>query len=112
MLGYIRWHLFKGLAVILGLVSIVSLALIYFIPAPPSRISIATAFKGGAYELFAHRYREILAKSHVNLEVHLTTGSLENLTLLQDKKSDVAFVQGGIWNGKQEPGVLSLGRIN
>jgi TRAP transporter TAXI family solute receptor len=114
MLGFNRWHLIKLLVAILSIVGIASLALIYFIPAPPSKISIATAFKGGAYELFGHRYREMLAKSRVNLDVLLTTGSLENLRLLQDKKSDVqvAFVQGGISNGKQEPGVLSLGRIN
>jgi TRAP transporter TAXI family solute receptor len=56
----------------------------------------------------------LLADSHVNLDVRLTKGSVENLSLLQDKKSDtqVAFVQGGISDGKQEPGVLSLGRVN
>ena len=114
MLGLGWSGLIKGLAALLCIVGVVSLALIYFIPTPPSKISIATAFKGGAYELFGYRYREILAGSHVNLDVRLSKGSVENLRLLQDKKSDVqvAFVQGGISNGKQEPGVLSLGRIN
>jgi hypothetical protein len=36
MLGYSRWQLFKGLATAVGIVSVVSLVLIYFIPAPPS----------------------------------------------------------------------------
>ena len=114
MLGLGWSGLIKGLAALLCILGVVSLALIYFIPTPPSKISIATAFKGGAYELFGYRYREILAGSHVNLDVRLSKGSVENLRLLQDKKSDVqvAFVQGGISNGKQEPGVLSLGRIN
>jgi len=114
MLG-LRWSgLFKGLAALLCIVSISWLALDYFIPAPPSKISIATAFKGGAYELFGYRYRETLAESHVDLDVRLTKGSVENLRLLQDQKSDtqVAFVQGGVSDGKQEPGVLSLGRVN
>jgi hypothetical protein len=39
MLGFDRWHLLKGLAAILCMVGIVSLALIYFFPAPPSTIS-------------------------------------------------------------------------
>src|SRR5271169_4889471 len=111
----LSWRqLFKGLAAIVCIVGISWLALNYFVPSPPKKIAISTAFKGGAYELFGHRYQEILAESHVNLDVRLTNGSVENLRLLQDKKSgvQVAFVQGGISNGKREPGVLSLGRIN
>ena len=114
MLRFSRWDLFKGLAAIFCVVGAVSLALIYFFPAPPSKISIATAFKGGAYELFGHRYQQILARSDVNSDVRLTDGSVENLKLLEDRNSgvDVAFVQGGVSNSNQAPGVLSLGRIN
>jgi hypothetical protein len=53
MLGFDRWHLLKGLAAILCMVGIVSLALIYFFPAPPSTISMAVGFKGGSYGLIA-----------------------------------------------------------
>ncbi len=114
MLGLNRSQVLKGLAAILCIAGITWLALDYFVPSPPKKIAIATAFKGGAYELFGHRYQEELAKSRVTLDVLLTKGSVENLSLLQDDKShvQVAFVQGGISNGKQEPGVLSLGRIN
>src|SRR5450759_3658355 len=114
MLRFSRWYLFKGLAAILCIVGISWLALDYFIPAPPLKISIATAFKGGAYEFFGHKYQEILARAHIELDVRLTDGSAQNLKLLQDPNSgvQVAFVQGGVSNGKQEPGVLSLGRIN
>ena len=115
MLRFSRWDLFKGLAAIVCIVGIVSLTLIYFFPAPPSKISIATAFKGGAYELFGHRYQQILARSDVNSGVRLTDGSVENLKLLEDRNSgvDVAFVQGGSpTTSNQVPGLLSLGRIN
>ena len=114
MLGLNRWLVFKILVATLIVVGITSLLLIYFIPAPPSKITIATAFKGGAYELFGHRYQQILARSHVNLDVRLTDGSVENLGLLQDRKSGVqiAFMQGGVSNSEQAPEVLSLGRIN
>jgi TRAP transporter TAXI family solute receptor len=114
MLRFSRWHLFKGLAAIVCVVSTVLFALIYFFPAPPSKISIATAFKGGAYELFGHRYQQILARSGVRAEVLLTDGSVENLKLLEDQNSgvQVAFVQGGVSNSNQASEVLSLGRIN
>jgi hypothetical protein len=48
MLGYNRWQLFKGLAASFCAVGIVSLALIYFFPAPPSKVVMATAFKGSS----------------------------------------------------------------
>ena len=113
MLGFNRWHLLKVLAAILCIASIVWLALAYFIPAPPSTITIATAYKGTAYERFALRYRERLSRSHVTLNLHYTDGPLENLRLIKDQSSgvDVAFLFGGLTNSKQSPEVLSLGRI-
>ena len=114
MLGFNRWHLVKLLAAILCMAGIVSLALIYFFPAPPSTISMAVGFKGGSYGFIAKRYQDILARAHVKLEPRITTGAMENITLLQDKNPGVsaAFVQGGISNSEQAPGLLSLGRIN
>ena len=38
MLGFDRWHLLKLIAATLCIFGIVSLALIYFIPAPPSKV--------------------------------------------------------------------------
>ena len=114
MLGLGWSGLIKGLAVILCIVGIVSLALIYFFPAPPSTISMAVGFKGGSYGFITERYKDILARAHVKLELGITAGSSENVALLQDQNSGVAagFVQGGIGNGEQVPWLLSLGRIN
>ena len=89
MLGYSRWQLFKGLAAAVGIVSIVSLVLIYFIPAPPSKITMATAFKGSSFEYYGRQYREIFARSNVELELRETAGAPENIKLLQDPKSGV-----------------------
>ena len=113
MLGYSRWQLFKGLAAAVGIVSIVSLVLIYFFPAPPSKITMATAFKGSSFEYYGRQYREIFARSNVELELRETAGALENVKLLQDPKSDVqiAFVIGGVSDGKHAPGLLSLGTV-
>jgi TRAP-type uncharacterized transport system substrate-binding protein len=114
MLGFNRWHLFKGLAAILCAVSAVSLALIYFIPAPPSKFVIATGQRNQIYEAIGNRYRDILARSHVNVDVRFTMGAVENIELLNDPKSGVSvgIAQGGISNRDQSPDLLSLGRIN
>jgi TRAP-type uncharacterized transport system substrate-binding protein len=114
MLGFNRWHLLKGLAAILCIVGIASLVLIYFFPAPPSTITMAVGFKGGSYGLLADRYKEILARDHVNLVLRNTVGGAEHFKLLEDKNSGVqaAMVQGGISDDDKSPGLLSLGRIN
>ena len=108
-----RWQIFK-LTVIVGIVGIASLALIHFIPTPPSKVVMAAGFKGASFEYYGRQYQEILARSHVQLELRETAGAIENLALLQDPKADVqiAFVIGGLSDAKHAPGVLSLGPVN
>jgi TRAP-type uncharacterized transport system substrate-binding protein len=82
MLGFNRWHLFKGLAAILCIAGIASFAVAYFIPAPPTTVTIATAFKGSTFVYYGEKYREIFACSHVKLELRETNGAVDNLRLL------------------------------
>src|SRR5262245_13238820 len=91
--------------------ALVSLALVYFFPAPPSTITLATAFKGASFDYFGRRYKDRLAHDHINLELRETAGAVENLELLRDPHSGVeaGFVAGGISDGKHQPGLLSLG---
>src|SRR5664280_2201497 len=111
MLGFNRWHLAKGLVAVLCVAGIVSLAVAYFIPAPPSTVTLATAFKGSTFAYYGQRYRDIFARSHVKLELRETNGAVDNLKLLQDPKSgvEIAFVNGGVSNGSPPPGLLSMG---
>src|SRR5499427_3862110 len=113
MLGYNRWQLLKGLAASLCIVGIVSLALMYFIPAPPSKVVMATGVKGSSFEYFAKQYREIFARSNIELELRETAGVFESVRLLQNPKSgiQIAFVLGGVSDGKHAPGLLSLGTV-
>ncbi len=99
--------LLLALALVAGL-------LIWTIPAPPNHITIATGFKGGAYEHFGQRYAQALSASKVTVTLRPTQGSLENLALLTrgDKPVQAAFVQGGVGDGGAYPGLVSLGRIN
>jgi TRAP transporter TAXI family solute receptor len=114
MLGIKRLYLFGLFAAILCIAAIVCVALSYFIPAAPTTVTLATGFTGSSFEAFGRRYQEILARSHVELVLRKTSGALENLKLLQDPDSGVeaALVTGGISNGKEVPGVLSLGLID
>jgi TRAP transporter TAXI family solute receptor len=114
MLGYTRRHLFMAVAVTACVVGIVWLALAILIPAPPSKIAIAGSFRGGHYESLVLRYKAILAKSHVGVDVRTTGGAVENLKLLNDRNSgiQIGFMQGGVANSDQAPDLVSLGRID
>lgn len=113
MLGFSRWQIFKGLVALGFVMSIISLALTYFFPAPPSKIIMATAFKGSSFEYYGKRYQEILARSNVQLELRASAGAYENVKLLLDQNSGVqiAFVLGGVSDGEHAPGLLSLGTV-
>jgi TRAP transporter TAXI family solute receptor len=89
-----------------------ALASRYVNPAPPRHVRIASGAPQGAYAESARRYREILARDGITLEVFATSGSMENLQLLQAKTggADVAFVQGGT-GSPDTPGLLSLGSV-
>src|SRR5262249_13881314 len=70
-----RWQKIRAL-VLIGVVGIGSIALIYFIPAPPSKVVMATAFKGASFEYYGRQYQEIFARSHVELELRETDSTL------------------------------------
>src|SRR5262249_41994121 len=89
MLGFSRWQIFKTSAAVVLAVGTISLLLIYFIPAPPSMVTMGTGNKGTTFEYFGQRYREIFARSHVQLQLRETDGAVENIKLLEDAKSGV-----------------------
>lgn len=107
------WKLFRILVAIVSVIGIVSLALIHFFPSPPSKVVMATAFKGASFEYFGRQYREVFARYKVDLELRETAGAVDNVKLLQDPKSgvQVGFVTGGVSDGKRAPDVLSLGTV-
>jgi hypothetical protein len=71
VLGLVRRRLLAGLVVILTTLGILALSLAYLIPAPPTTVTIATAFKGASYDYYGHRYRDRFALAHVKLDVSL-----------------------------------------
>lgn len=65
-------------------------------PPPPKKLRFASGSSWGAYNKFARKYGELLARQGLQIEVIETQGSTENLQLLCQGKADIAFVQGGL----------------
>ena len=82
-------------------------------PAPPRTVQMATGAEGSAYAEFGERYRELLARHGVTLELVPTNGAVDNVRKLNDAKSgvSVAFVQGGFADAAQAPDLVSLGTV-
>ena len=86
---------------------------IIFVTLPPRTVTMATGAAGGANHELGLRYRDILARSGVRLRLVNTTGGLDNLARLRDRRSgvQVGFIQGGTTTKDESPNVESLGSI-
>ena len=114
---------FKGISrrdLWLTITTVVLIALAVFVfafrfvePAPPNSIVISTGAVDGGYHMFALRYREILARDGVRVELRPSAGSQENVSRLLDEKSDVevGFLQGGSAFSTNAPDLVSLGSL-
>jgi TRAP-type uncharacterized transport system substrate-binding protein len=86
--------------VVLICIALVWAALHFVHSAPPHTLTISSGPKGSNFESIAQRYRRILAKNGIKLNVISSAGSLENLQRMSDPKSrvDIALVQSGVTN--------------
>lgn len=83
-------------------------------PAPPKKVVMSTGAPDGAYQLYASRYRDALARQGVTLELRPSSGAAENLQRLRDPKGEVqiAIVQSGLPQpGEDTNGLVSLGHL-
>jgi TRAP-type uncharacterized transport system substrate-binding protein len=108
----------RDLAFTLGPILLLSLAGIWFAiryvrPAPPSTITITTGTDGSVLRATADKYRDILARNGITLDILPSQGSRENLKRLSDPSAhvDVGFVQGGVIAGIPVKGLVSLGSV-
>lgn len=83
---------------LLGLAAMIFVINYFWQPAPPRTIVMATGAEGGAAHRAGERYRDVLAKRGITVELKTTNGSLENRAKLLDDDSGIAaaFVQTGI----------------
>jgi len=110
--GHMEYVWIYGPAVLLACIALF-ITYQFVDPAPPTRLTIATGGPNGAYYAFGQRYREILARDGITLEVLETNGSLENIELLEspDARVDVAFVQGGTGGHARGNTIQSLASV-
>ncbi len=82
-------------------------------PAPPRTLVMTTGVEGRTFAALGERYRQILARSDVQLKLLPSSGAVENLRRLKDKSlaADVGFLQGGMSSSSEAPNLLSLGSI-
>jgi TRAP-type uncharacterized transport system substrate-binding protein len=93
--------------------AIAGAALVMLSNMPPHTIVMATGPEGDAYYEIGKRYRDVLAKSNVEVRLVPTAGSVENLALLHAAHSgaSVALIQGGIPGSGDVAGLESLGTL-
>jgi hypothetical protein len=82
-------------------------------PAPPARIVMTAGAEGSVFRNYAERYRKILARNGITLEVLPSRGSVENLKRLSDPKQhvDIGFVPGGLPGELRSDDLVSLGSV-
>jgi len=99
--------------VLAALLLVAALIAAFWRPGPPSRVVMSAGAEGGAYDAFARRYREILARSGVELVLMPSQGAFENLERLRKRQDGVAVVlaQGGLAQPGDETRLVSLGAV-
>ncbi|MBP9616530.1 MAG: TAXI family TRAP transporter solute-binding subunit [Aliarcobacter sp.] len=80
-------------------------------PSSKKEITIATGSIDGEYYNTALKYKEILEKQKVKVNILTSNGSMENIQLLNDKKADIAFVQNGIDSLKKQTEIKAIASI-
>jgi hypothetical protein len=82
-------------------------------PAPPTHIVMTSGTDGSTFRSYAERYRKILGRSGITLEIMPSLGSVENLKRLSDPKQhvDIGFVQGGLPAELRSDNLVSLGTM-
>src|ERR1700704_1950494 len=82
-------------------------------PAPLDTIVIASGPDGSNFRTTADKYRKIIERNGVKVQILSSQGSLDNLKMLADPsvRVDVAFVQGGLTDGVNIENLKSLGSL-
>jgi hypothetical protein len=84
-------------------------------PSPPHTLVMATGPANSDYDAFGQRYRALLARHGIRLELRHTSGSRDNLDALRAQSGgvDVAFVRGGTASAEEiaESDLVSLGSL-
>jgi len=112
-LKLLSWRdiVFVALPSLLLIIGAFWLAAQFIKPAPPEQLIVSTGGEGGAYQRFAARYKDVLARYGITLVAKPSAGSIENLRRLRDPEFavDAAFIQGGTARLEEKDELVSLG---
>jgi hypothetical protein len=102
-----------GLPALLVVVAAFAIASRFVQPAPPKKLVITAGADGSSFRIYAERYKKILARNRITLEILPSLGSVENLERLADPKQtvDIGFVQGGLPAELRSDDLVSLGSV-
>jgi len=97
------------------LVTMLAIGAAYWVvrPSPPNTIIISSGPNNSIFRSTAEKYRKILARNGVKLQILPSEGSLDNLKRLNNPAYhvDVGFVQGGVAAGMTVDKLVSLGSV-
>ena len=98
---------------LVGILCVVFLAIKYVNPAPPKKIVIITGDGEGDYLNYARAYKKIIKEEGIDLDIRPSSGTMDNLSALQDPSSDidVGFVIDGLASSESDPDLVSLGSL-
>ncbi|MCX7145004.1 MAG: ABC transporter substrate-binding protein [Sulfuritalea sp.] len=112
-LKLLSWRdiVFVALPSLLLIIGAFWLAAQFIKPAPPDQLIVSTGGESGAYQRFAARYKDVLARYGVALVAKPSAGSPENLERLRNPEFEVdaGFIQGGTARLGEEDELVSLG---
>ena len=108
-----RYYLIASLAATAVVIAALFWIITILHPAPPRTVLMTTGPEGGAYYEIGKRYREIFARSGIDLRLLPSAGGIENLKRLRDPRSGVSvgFEQGGTTSERESPDLVSLGTV-
>jgi TRAP-type uncharacterized transport system substrate-binding protein len=110
---YVRDFLAEYWLSISAILVAIGLLYVYVDPAPPTSLTIGIGAEEDAYRVYAERYKAILARDRITLNLVPTSGAPDNLKRLNDPNSDidVAFLQDGLTTPEDSPHLYSLGSV-
>lgn len=74
----------------------ICMSLVLYMLLPPTKLVFAAGSQGGAYALMAQRYKDILARDNIDVEIIYTHGSIDNAKLISTGQVDATLLQAGI----------------
>lgn len=105
------WNLLA--AILLTIVGVFWVSYHFVRPIPPQTLVMTTGMEGGSFAVLGERYRQVLARNGIMLQLLPSSGSVENLRRLREETGtvDVGFVQSGMGKVEASSNLVSLGSI-